>query len=121
RTSGRAQARPGDSRIRSKVALDRFDNSICRTRPSNRGAIRGHRSPSQHRKSAESCGKSRRDDEFVGAEPSSAAFEALTTRYEQLRAFVLGTGGDANGLVVLLRGGIVAWLQAQASIPHALK
>jgi hypothetical protein len=34
---------------------------------------------------------------------------------------VLGGGGDADGLVVLLRGGIVAWLRAQASVLSAMK
>lgn len=33
---------------------------------------------------------------------------------------MLGGGGDANGLVVFLRGGVVAWLRAaQSSLLHA--
>ena len=86
----------------------------CRTRPVESRSDSRSASTLAASKGAESSGKSRRDDEFVCAEPSSSTLDALTTRYERLRAFVLGTGGDADGLVVLLRGGVVAWLQVRS-------
>lgn len=34
---------------------------------------------------------------------------------------MLGAGGNADGLVVILRGGVLAWVRAQTSVFHAPK
>jgi hypothetical protein len=34
---------------------------------------------------------------------------------------VLGAGGNADGLVAILRGGVVAWVRGQTSVLHTSK
>jgi hypothetical protein len=42
--------------------------------------------------------------------------ELVSAAYERLRAFVLGSGGDGEGLVAFLRGGVPGWVRARASV-----
>jgi hypothetical protein len=50
--------------------------------------------------------------------PQSVAEEDWVARYEHLRMDVLNQAtGDGFGLIILLRQGMIAWMQACADIP----